>query len=167
MTKRIILYLFLVTYLSCKQEKTELNSLLGIIDYIKENESLESNPNLVLDGFDVLYEKFPENSEIFEENKIGYFKYINAEESRKIYKEEYKNGVVIMTSKLWLPKENEKKKVVYYVNGKEMQFDNYKKLELESIVKKGVIEGKEDIEKLFSLDGDILIFIKTKNNASS
>jgi len=167
MKQKITLYLFLLVLFSCDQKISEMDSPLVIIDSIKENESLKSGPHLILDGFDIYYENIPENSTFFKNYEIGYYKFLNPEESRNKYKTEFKNGVVIMTSKLWLPKKNDTRKIIYLVNGEAIEFDEYKKLKLENIVKKGMIEGKEQVQKLFLLNADILIPITTKKNASS
>lgn len=174
MKKILTLILIVLTLLSCSSKKylladedSENKRLIELIEKLKKEDKINKNPVVILNGKVIETAELKNlkiyNSEIIDISVIEK----NNEEMTLIYGEESINGILLIKTKPFQERSTRsisESKVLYLVDGKEINPDKINDINPDYIDSLTVIKDKVEILKYSSenYDGVILIVMKKK-----
>lgn len=139
--KKILIFLLIFSSISCNNSRIEYDNIDTLVEAIKEQNNLDGYPILVIDGFDYNYSLLKGKIAI-DKKDIGFFEFTQTNKND--------NGTLRVITPLPKIKITEFNEYHVELNNKKIDYDAFKKIQLQQITKKVLISDKKENNSLYN-----------------
>lgn len=139
--KKIVAILIIISSISCNNSRIEYDNIDTLVEAIKKQNNLDGYPTLVIDGFDYNYSLLKGKIAI-DKKDIGFFEFTQTNKND--------NGALRVVTPLLKIKTTDFKDYHVELNNKKINYDAFKKIQIQQITKKVLISDKKINDSLYN-----------------